>query len=234
MDLAPYKIQTFTGINDIPREPTAIKAGNGSHVISKFNSFVDVVSDKVDFIQDDIIRLGNSIESSGDRIEAFKEEFQPRLIQKRALGGFGDQSAIDDSTISVSAYLTQSSGIRIPLLGHNYFCARTLLWLPFQGQLYSIDLTLSSSVKPKGITFDWYFASRESYPAEIYHNFDIFAYANLEIGAGTNLEDINTTKPGLHFSLVSTMFDEYLLDVYSNYPQRIQFVAEIKSFYLYT
>lgn len=36
-----FKIPTFSGINDTPREPTAELAGNGSHVIARYNSLID-------------------------------------------------------------------------------------------------------------------------------------------------------------------------------------------------
>ena len=35
------KIQTFTGINDVPVAPTATAAGNGSHLISQHNNLCD-------------------------------------------------------------------------------------------------------------------------------------------------------------------------------------------------
>lgn len=42
-DLSNLKIPVFTGINDTPVAPIATKAGNGSHLISKFNSLVETV-----------------------------------------------------------------------------------------------------------------------------------------------------------------------------------------------
>lgn len=41
------KIQTFSGINDNPIAPTASKAGNGSHLIAKFNDLVDSLRWKI-------------------------------------------------------------------------------------------------------------------------------------------------------------------------------------------
>jgi len=37
------KIPTFTGINDSPVEPTATKAGNGSHLIKQYNDLVTAI-----------------------------------------------------------------------------------------------------------------------------------------------------------------------------------------------
>ena len=234
MEPLPYKIEIFSGINDTPREPTSTKAGNGSHLINKFNSFVDAASEKIDLVSDDINRIGNTNEYLGDRITELDDKIKPKLIQKPPTGGFNSYAIIDDSTSSVSAYLTQNSGIRVQLSRHNYFSVSCTLWLDYQNKYYPIELTLNSTVKPKGVAYDWYFPSREGYPGEIYDNFNIFAYTGLEIGAGANLESIDTTKPGLHFSLVNDIFDNSLLDIYSNYAQRMQFTMQIKSFYLYT
>lgn len=238
MDANQLKIETFPNVNDTPRLPTAQRPGNGSHIISKFNNLVEAVSTELkslsDSVDNDLSRFSGSIEYVGDRVTELDEKTTPRLIQKPPTGGFGSYAIIDDLTTSVSAYLTQNSGIRIQLSQHNYFSASCTLWLNYQNKLYPIDVTLNSTVKPRGIAYDWYFPSREGYPGEIYDNFDIFAYIGLEIGAGANLESIDTTKPGLHFSLVSDMFDNNILDIYSNYAQRMQFTIQIKSFYLFT
>jgi len=40
-DFSSFKVPVFTGINNQPVAPTAIKAGNGAHLIDLFNQFVD-------------------------------------------------------------------------------------------------------------------------------------------------------------------------------------------------
>lgn len=40
-NLQNYKVEVFPNINDTPIEPTATKAGNGSHLIQQFNDVVD-------------------------------------------------------------------------------------------------------------------------------------------------------------------------------------------------
>lgn len=40
-DLTADKINTFLGVNDVPREPAPSKPGNGAHVVKQHNSLVD-------------------------------------------------------------------------------------------------------------------------------------------------------------------------------------------------
>lgn len=40
VDLTSHKVEIFTGINDVPVKPIATKAGNGAHLISKFNGLI--------------------------------------------------------------------------------------------------------------------------------------------------------------------------------------------------
>ena len=41
VDFTDLKVPVFSGINDIPVVPTALKAGNGSHLIATINSLID-------------------------------------------------------------------------------------------------------------------------------------------------------------------------------------------------
>lgn len=42
-DVEPFKIKVFPGQNDIPIPPTTNKAGNGSHLVSRYNSVLDEI-----------------------------------------------------------------------------------------------------------------------------------------------------------------------------------------------
>ena len=58
-----YKIEIFEDINDTPIAPTASHGGNGSHLISNYNSLIDTidtdVNDIYDFIDDIYDKVGN-------------------------------------------------------------------------------------------------------------------------------------------------------------------------------
>jgi hypothetical protein len=46
-----YKIQTFPNINDSPVAPTATAAGNGSHLIARYNEALDAIAKDISNLQ---------------------------------------------------------------------------------------------------------------------------------------------------------------------------------------
>lgn len=71
-----YKIETFAGINDSPRKPTASKAGNGSHLISQFNSFVTLAEQVYNTLNEFVDQLDTEVNS----IQLVLEDFQNNTI----------------------------------------------------------------------------------------------------------------------------------------------------------
>lgn len=49
-----YAIRTFPGINDSPTEPTAQKAGNGAHLISQYNNFLEATRISVNDLEEKV------------------------------------------------------------------------------------------------------------------------------------------------------------------------------------
>ena len=58
-DYQYLKIETFPNINDTPVVPTATKAGNGSHLISKYNELIDEVESNLNDLESNIGDLGD-------------------------------------------------------------------------------------------------------------------------------------------------------------------------------
>lgn len=53
-DFFPHLIRTYPGINDLPTEPTAQKAGNGSHLISQHNNFLETTRIAVNNLEEKV------------------------------------------------------------------------------------------------------------------------------------------------------------------------------------
>lgn len=59
-DLQSLKVPVFAGINDTPIEPSTAQAGNGSHLVNKFNLLVDNAESEITNLQDYINSLANN------------------------------------------------------------------------------------------------------------------------------------------------------------------------------
>lgn len=59
--LQSFKVPTFPNINDTPEIPTATKAGNGSHIISQYNSLVDISEGLLKQFNDSIDGLNQQV-----------------------------------------------------------------------------------------------------------------------------------------------------------------------------
>lgn len=46
-DKAEYKVEIYPNVNEQPVAPSPSKAGNGSHLISKFNALIDILESKL-------------------------------------------------------------------------------------------------------------------------------------------------------------------------------------------
>lgn len=77
-DFDSLKIQTFTGINDNPVAPTPNKAGNGSHLIARFNELIDTIQLVLESSSTNasnwIIVTDEYAARSGDKILTYKED----------------------------------------------------------------------------------------------------------------------------------------------------------------
>lgn len=73
-DFNAIKIPVFSGINDVPVAPTANKAGNGSHLASKFNELVSAIqSTLISSSNDWIVVTEEYFAKAGDKILTFRE-----------------------------------------------------------------------------------------------------------------------------------------------------------------
>ncbi len=66
-NISDKKVKVFAGVNDTPTSPTALKAGNGSHLVAQFNSLIDALEiGKVASESDLLERLITAIDGSSD------------------------------------------------------------------------------------------------------------------------------------------------------------------------
>lgn len=68
VDLSQYQIETFANINDLPEPPTAIKAGNGAHVIQLWNNALPEIETGINDLEsstdDRISNLSSSVNNN--------------------------------------------------------------------------------------------------------------------------------------------------------------------------
>lgn len=74
MAFIDHKIETFPGINDVPVEPTAQSAGNGSHIIKVFNDLLDELITMEQSNFDSFVALGAQITALTDRVTALEND----------------------------------------------------------------------------------------------------------------------------------------------------------------
>lgn len=150
-DFSHLTIPTFPGINDTPIEPTETKAGNGSHLISKFNDFLSESYAIINFINDSVSELQNNPPAPPDRWIGINDGYNLQSPSEK-LFLYGQFNPATDRTIvfhyepsffaSVRIFNSSNCNIRISMYGR------------FQEQDINF-VYVDSSPTPKEVGFIW-------------------------------------------------------------------------------
>jgi hypothetical protein len=147
------KIPTFTGINDVPIEPTATKAGNGSHVITQFNALVDETESALNTLES-LIPTGNNSSGGSNRYKVITDydgftEYTASVNENVIIqtGNYNfDLTLPDSANLNQGDFVTLincSSATTIKVLGYD----------DMDGGNNIIQITFNESRKP--VTFVW-------------------------------------------------------------------------------